>query len=234
MPLTNTTQQIVSKRKFHLLLADKEASLQSSPTETLGAVYFCAHVGPSMNPTLCQTDLLEIQPYREENPKVGDVILFLPPNHDYYVVHRIVSLSTAGIKTRGDNCSNVDSWFLKRENIYGRVIAAHRGETSRKIANGFMGMVARKFCQIRRVTIRLLAMLLGPVYRYFSVSGLLRWLIPSRLHPQVASFKSNNNDSYKLIVGKWVIGFYDDTQHKWQIKRPYRLIVNESSLPTPR
>jgi hypothetical protein len=97
-----------------------------------------------------------------------------------------------------------------------------------------MGMVAGKFCQFRRLTINTIAMLLGPVYRYFSAAGLIKWLMPNRLQPHVASFKANHDVSYKLLLGKRVIGFYDDTLHKWHIKRPYRLIIDETSLPTPQ
>jgi signal peptidase I len=232
-PLT-AIDKITGNKEIQLILADQEASLQSISEDTSGTVYYCAHVGPSMNPTLYQTDLLEIEPYKRKKPKLGDVVFFLPPKHDYYVVHRVVSLNTKGIKTRGDNCGNIDSWSLKPENIYGRVIAAYRGETSRKIANGFMGMVAGKFCQFRRLTINTIAMLLGPVYRYFSAAGLIKWLMPNRLQPHVASFKANHDVSYKLLLGKRVIGFYDDTLHKWHIKRPYRLIIDETSLPTPQ
>ena len=36
---------------------------------------FCAHVGPSMYPTLRTNDLLEILRYDHQSPQVGDVVL---------------------------------------------------------------------------------------------------------------------------------------------------------------
>ena len=87
---------------------------------------FCAHTGPSMNPTLCQRDLLEVRPHVPLMPRVGDVILCLPPGADRAVVHRIVSLTIGDIRTRGDNNSSADPWVLQPSDIVGQVVAAHR------------------------------------------------------------------------------------------------------------
>ena len=196
--------------------------------------FFCAHIGPSMNPTLTAQDLLEIKPFHNERPQVGDVILFQPPGHDQYVVHRIISITANGIQTRGDNNCNIDTEFLKKEDIYGQVIAAQRGNSRRKVANGFMGSIIGRSRHLQRKFSTLLVKLLGPIYRALSTGGLLHWLLPFRMQPQVASFKTGKNISHKLLLGKIVIGSYDDNRLQWQIRRPYRLFVDEASLPTPR
>jgi hypothetical protein len=218
----------------NIFLADKIVEQLPAKQSSSGAIFFCAHIGLSMNPTLNAHDLLEIQPYHQKAPRVGDVILFHPPAHDYYVVHRIFKLKGNDIITRGDNNGEIDSCFLKKVDICGRIIAAHRGDRRRKIANGFLGAIKGRFCHLRRIILYLCIMLLRPVFRSFCTNGILHWLIPVRLSPQVATFLSGTKASHKLLLGKQVIGFFDDNLLQWQIKSPYRILVDESSLPTPR
>jgi signal peptidase len=197
-------------------------------------IFSCAHSGTSMNPTLSSVDLLEIEPYRHKKPRTGDVILFVPPNENYYVVHRIIRATSNGYRTRGDNCSCFDEWVLKTEHILGQVIGAQKDSCHRKVIGGFQGKLFSIYCRVQKYVLILLTKNLGPVYRSLCTDGFLNRLIPFRLQPQVASFKTGSNDSHKLLLGKRVIGSYNESLLKWQIKRPYRLFVNESSLPIPR
>ena len=73
-----------------------------------GAVFFAAYVGPSMNPTLREPEIMEIVPCGSRPLRVGDVVFFLPPGSDRPVVHRVVRVTPAGISTRGDNNSRED------------------------------------------------------------------------------------------------------------------------------
>ena len=196
--------------------------------------FFCAHIGPSMNPTLTAQDLLEIKPFHNEWPQVGDVILFQSPENDHYVVHRIINITAQNIQTRGDNNCNIDPDFLKQDYICGRVIAAHRGNSRRKIANDCWGRLVGKYCHLRRLALNQAVKFWGPVYRSLCTGGLLHWLIPVRLSPQVATFRSDTHGFHKLLLGNRIIGSYDDNHLQWQIKRPYRILVDESSLPKPR
>jgi hypothetical protein len=68
-----------------------------------GGIFFAAYVGPSMNPTLQEPEVMEIMPYCNRPMHAGDVIFFLPPEGDQPVVHRVVRVTPAGISTRGDN-----------------------------------------------------------------------------------------------------------------------------------
>ena len=133
--------KINSNKNFSKLFSNEVSSAES---------FFCAHVGPSMNPTLTAKDLLEIKPYTQNKSKSGDVILFKSPEKDHYVVHRIISIKPKGIETRGDNNSHIDSWHLKPVDIHGQVIAAQRGEIRRKITGGFRGRLTGLFCHLRR------------------------------------------------------------------------------------
>jgi signal peptidase len=222
------------EKETYWLLAEKKAKL---PPQHLGSGenYFCAHIGTSMNPTLSRQDLLEIAPYqRQSSPKIGDVILFQVPHHELYAIHRIIDIKPDGFHTKGDNSDIIDPWVLQKEDICGQAVTAHQGDTYRKISGGFLGRLTGMSCVVRRKTNGLAVKLLGPVYRSFCTGGILNWLNPVRLTPRVATFQSDANESHKLLLGKRIIGSYDESLLQWQIKRPYRLFVDEASLPTPR
>jgi hypothetical protein len=175
--------------------------------------FYCAHIGASMTPTLSTQDLLEIKSYQHKTPRVGDIVLLF--------------------KTKGDYCDVADSWILKKEDVIGQVIAAHRGNKRRNISGGIVGRIAGLTFIMRRKTNWVITKLLRPIYRSLCTDGILHWLIPLRLTPQVATYRSGSDDSHKLLLGKRVIGSYDEARLQWQIKRPYRLVVDENSLPVP-
>ena len=135
--------------------SDKKFPQLSCHATAHGESFFCALIGPSMNPTLTAQDLLEIKPFHNERPQAGDVILFKSPENEHYVVHRIVTTGVNGIQTGGDNNSHIDPGFLKQDAIYGRVVVAHKGDKHRKIAGGFWGKLTGLSCVVRRQTDRL-------------------------------------------------------------------------------
>ena len=91
-------------------------------------MFFAAYVGPSMNPTLREPEIMEIMPYDSRPLRVGDVAFFLPPEADQPVVHRIVRVTPAGISTLGDNNTQEDAFLLQPKSIKGQVVAAWRGQ----------------------------------------------------------------------------------------------------------
>ena len=213
---------------------DRFSSQLTMHETSSGKTFFCGHIGPSMNPTLTAQDLLEIRPYTQERPKVGDIVFFQPPQNDQFVVHRITAVRLNRIHTKGDNNGHIDPWILKAGDISGQVVAAQRGEVRRKITGGFIGRLTGLTCLIRRKSSHLFVKLFRPVYWSFSSGGFLHWLIPVRFKPQVAAFRSDANESYKILLGSRIIGSYDESLLQWQIRRPYRLFVDESTLPKPR
>ena len=165
--------KIPYKEKTNSFPVDRFADRLSGKKPSSGDIFFCAHIGPSMNPTLTDQDLLEIKPFHNEIPQVGDVIIFQSPSDNYYVVHRIVSIGVNGIQTRGDNNSNIDTYLLMQEDIYGQVIAAQRGNSRRKVANGYWGRGVGKYCHMRKLALNQAVKFLGPVYRSLSGDGFL-------------------------------------------------------------
>lgn len=82
--------------------------------------------GVSMQPLIRKDrDVVTILPLQEE-PKVGDIVLFRRED-GAYVVHRVYRAEGEQIVTLGDNCENPDP-PLKREQVLGKVVKIRRGK----------------------------------------------------------------------------------------------------------
>ncbi|MCX5823258.1 MAG: hypothetical protein NTY86_07085 [Deltaproteobacteria bacterium] len=194
-------------------------------------MFFAAYVGSSMNPTLREPEIMEIVPYDSRPLRVGDVAFFLPPEADQPVVHRVVRVTSAGISTLGDNNTQKDIFLLQPKNIKGQVVAAWRGQKRRKIAGGLQGQLISRWFRWRRVLDRGVSPLLHPLYQALSRWGLIAWALPASFRPRVVVFHAQGQDQFQLLVGRRIIGRYDDHRHQWQIQRPFQLLVDKRALP---
>jgi hypothetical protein len=199
-----------------------------------GAMFFAAYVGPSMNPTLREPEIMEILPYDKRPLRVGDVAFFLSPEADQPVVHRVVRVTPAGISTLGDNNTREDLTVLRPKCIQGRVVAAWRGQKRRKIAGGYLGWLISRWLRWRRVLDRYVSPLLSPLYGALSRRGLIARMLPDPFRPRVVVFRTEGRDQVRLLMGRRIIGSYDDDRHQWQIRRPFRLLVDGRALPRPQ
>ena len=194
----------------------------------LRPVYFCSHFGTSMNPTLCAQDLLGIEPYGHRPVRVGDVIIFLTPEGDRLAVHRVVIVTSAGICTKGDNNSRIDTWCIRPEDVFGQVVWAARGKRQRPIYGGNAG----RLWSFGLGGFKMLEQCFSVVYHLVARSGLLRRLVPLRKWMRIVSLRNEGGRAFTLLLGHWVIGHYQTGMTSWQVRRPFRLFVDEQSLPT--
>jgi len=193
-----------------------------------GSIRYCAYTGRSMYPTLFEADLLEI-----ESPgriSVGDVILFV--SNDKLVVHRVVSIASQGISTRGDNNNYDDPRLVAPEKIIGIVIAAWRGQLRRQIYRGRIGRTYRLFLYGQQRLYRISRSTLAKSYRSAHKVGLAR-LIKLFFKPKIVQFNINGNIKINLMLGLQIIGQYCQSSNCWQIYPPFRLFVDESVLAKP-
>ena len=191
-----------------------------------GRAFHCAHSGISMNPTLNESDLLEIQSYGDKAPRVGDVIFFTPSGWDKDVVHRITKIMPLGICTRGDNNEFDDSWVLPPVEITGRVVAAQRWNRRRRIAGGLAGVLYGQVAGFRRIINRASSLLLHPAYCRLAESGFIYRLAPPSLRPRMVAFGNGDQRRMRLMIGRrFVVGRYDAQHQIWRIRRPFRLIL---------
>ena len=202
--------------------------------EKTAAMFAAAYSGSSMYPTLREPEMMEILPYGRQPVREGDVVFFRSPDGGPPVVHRVVRIATEGLTTRGDNNPAADAFRLPPGNIQGRVVAIWRGSKRRTITGGRPGLLRGRFLHWRlRLGQRALPAL-HPLYRGLSRRGWMARLLPPRFRPRIVVFHTRGQDQHLLLLGKRLIGRYDDDRRQWQIKRPFHLIVEGRALQTPQ
>ena len=189
------------------------------------------YIGPSMNPTLKSGDQLQVIPYDGHRIRRGDVVVFTPPGSDSKIIHRIVLMGSQGIRTRGDNCNQVDQWVLKPDHIFGRVAYARRGNMRRRIIGGLLGhLVGAAIRAIHAVDSRV-SFVVRPAYDQLIRAGIFRQWLPDQIKPRVFSFDRPTGTELQLLMGRHVIGRWLPGRTRWYIRRPFRLFVDEAALP---
>jgi len=189
------------------------------------------YTGPSMKPTLKSGDGLRVHPYGDRKIRLGDVVVVCPPEREQHVVHRVVSVDSHGIRTRGDNNNNMDDWVLCTEDIIGQVVCVNRKNRSKTIYGGLPGRTyASGLRAIKQIDLTV-SRILHPVYHRLASSGIFRNLLPLQLKTQVLCFKRAYGIEMQLLMGRWVIGRRLNGQDRWHIRRPFRLFVDEHTLP---
>lgn len=189
------------------------------------------YTGPSMSPVLKAADILQVLPYERKKIQRGDVIVFPDPEGERTVTHRVVRIDSQGIRTRGDNSQRVDSWVLSSDNIVGRVIYLRRGDRRLPVYGGVRGRILAVAVRAIHIIDSGISMLLRPLYRWLARTGAFRRWVPARLKIRVLSFDRPAGTELRLLMGRRVIGRLLPDRNQWVIQRPFRLFVNEASLP---
>jgi signal peptidase len=201
------------------------------------------YTGQSMNPTLREPDLLQVEPYGNRPVRAGDVVCFKSPEDNINIVHRVVSVGGRGtgdgrpadsIRTRGDNNPWPDAWVIAADDLLGRVVAAQRGPRCRPIPGGRTGRMIAWSVRLRKTVWRVVAGVVSGVYHGLLRSGPFDFLLPRGLRPRLVCFNEREAATLKLLMGGLEIGRYDREREEWQIRPPFRLFLNEQTLPNPK
>ena len=212
----------------------KPQSITDSADDTHPSTcFYVVYSGPSMNPVMTEPALMEVQPISTKALRKGDVILFRRPFDTINVAHRIISVSGGVFRTRGDNNRKADSYIITADYIIGIVIAAWCGDRRRVISGGHRGRIIAWFSQRRKDLFVVGGKALSIQYRFFSriCSPLVRLLLPDQLRPRVVSYPAHASWRYQLFLGKKLVGRRQDESSNWEIRLPYRLLVDIRKLP---
>ncbi|MFH1541588.1 MAG: signal peptidase I [bacterium] len=179
------------------------------------------HIGASMSPTLRGPDVVQVVPYNDKEVECGDIIVFRPVGRSYNVTHRVVRVEGEKIYTRGDNNCDADGWVVSPDQIKGRVVSAQRGDRRLPIYGGRLGKIVEGVFRFNRK----FRSLLGPLYR--ALAG--RIFIPLKTSTLV--FQRQSGVEYQLLLGKKVIGRWNSRSKRWNIRAPFRFVIDEAALP---
>ncbi len=184
-----------------------------------------------MKPLLRDGDGLIVEPYGCGKRRVGDVVVFKDPETNQKIIHRIVSIRKERIRTQGDHSAVVDPWILEREEIIGKVVFAWRGNRRIRVWNGLTGQIHSLAFRAGREMDSLVSLLLHPSYRWLSRMGLVRRLMGGDSRIRILSLQRPEGVEFQLFFKKRPIGRRRPGAASWEIKRPYRLLIDESTLP---
>ena len=74
----------------------------------------------SMVPIYLKGDMIVIQ--GTQDVKVGDIIVYESQLYKYPIIHRVIEVSTEGVRTKGDNNSGPDPWVTPLDKVRGKAI----------------------------------------------------------------------------------------------------------------
>ena len=189
------------------------------------------YIGNSMFPTLKTGDTFRVVPYKERAIRVGDVVVFNSPYGKTPIVHRVVSVDKKGVRTKGDNKIAIDDCVLQPNEIIGRVVAAQRGKKEIKILDGFPGRIYASILEAGKRIDMVFSTILRPAYRWLTRTGIFRKLFSRWIHTQVLCFKCGDGMEMQLQLGRRIIGRRLPGQNQWHILRPFKIFIDESTLP---
>jgi hypothetical protein len=199
--------------------------------DTIRSALTLIYTGPSMNRTLAAGDLLHVAPCEISDLRCGDVIVFASRGRSSAIAHRVVSVTKEGVWTRGDNNPDIDPETLHAQDILGKVVAAERNHKIRRIHGGQLGRLVAATMQARRLALAVLVKALRSPYRRAAESGILQALLPRRMRPRLVCFQRPNGAELQLMMGSRSIGMLRAGDQVWTILPPFRLLVDESTLP---
>lgn len=187
--------------------------------------------GQSMYPVLKPNDLLDLVPYGNRKPEIGDVICFFSSEEEKIVVHRIINKKYPGYLTQGDNNRLPDFNIINENQITGLVIGAIRNGNYLKVFSGNIGRLIRIYSIYRNkflFLIKIILQKLGIVnlFKIFFNPYLLKIF-----KPRYVLYSARRSFTLRIFIEKKEIGSYNSHRDIWVIKFPYNLIFQKNDLP---
>jgi signal peptidase I len=190
---------------------------------------FCR--GFSMSPTIRRSDTLYVLPYNDTRVHIGDVVVFKSISQPIPTVHRVLRLDAFGITTMGDNNDSVDPHFLNSSDIIGKVVYLERRSKLKPVHGGWSGSLVGRLMRLRRLLDYHASRIGHPLYELLARHKVFVCWPFCSMRTKVVSFTRNGTNDLQLLWRGRVIGWFVPEVGTWTIKRPFRLFVDQSTLP---
>ena len=181
--------------------------------------------GQSMNPTLCEFDLVEVEPCALRDVTPGDIVIAACAGTERPVIHRVAAREAAGLRTRGDDCMANDDALVTTDTLVGRAAAVWRRGGRCPLVGGRAGLRLARLGHARRFVVWRIFARLAPVYNLVVKHGRVAGLVPWPWRPRRFACRSGDAVRHLLVWRGRCIGWRDAPTGTWRVQRPYRLIV---------
>jgi signal peptidase I len=199
-----------------------------SPTGTAGRYFYR---GTSMTPILQFADVLHLEPFGRKTLRCGDVVVYQRQQDAGPIVHRVVAVDQNSLRTKGDNNPAEDPYIVHFESLLGVVRFAQRGKRIVRVSGGLVGCLVAAMMRMRRSFLLTAFRVLRVPYHRLSHWGLLKALFSRALRFKVVGFTRGEHRELQLFVSGIPAGVLKPHRTTWEIRPPFRLVVDESSLP---
>ncbi|MBF0526549.1 MAG: signal peptidase I [Deltaproteobacteria bacterium] len=202
------------------------------------------YTGVSMYPVFQEGDRLIFR--RQKNYRRGDIIAYLEPGGDRYIIHRVIAVSfipepTSGnrqpganqvMRTAGDNNPEPDSYLVDHSRVLGRIIKCHRAWMQIAVRGGLPGYLHHLYGVRGRPVIRRLYTAMAPLWFHLTSRPVLsRFISPLLTLTPVIVITSDSCIVVRLYAGRWRAGEWDRANRNWHIRRRFRPFIDQGLLP---
>jgi hypothetical protein len=184
-----------------------------------------------MTPTFRAGHLLYVRPTaRDITP--GDVIVFVHPSQDNYIVHRVVSATDTGWITRGDNNTRDDDMLVAADQVIGRVEMVEEQGRRRQLRGGKGALVSAKIGWYLLRWVHRLWRVLSIPYRVLRRSETMRRFLVRLFAPrfEYLSLRTSQGTLVKVIHRGKVVARWIPSQHRFECQPPYDLVLRCEDL----
>jgi len=153
--------------------------------------------------------------------KPGDVVVY--EQGGVRVVHRVVSVETGGVRTRGDNNPSADQGVIPYEQILGVVEKAEDWDQARIITGGEKGAAKAATRWKLQAMLNQLRPIIGAPYRW--LKGLR--LVPKLWRPRIRQISVivERREIVKYLVNGRTVATFDPACGCFTCRRPYDLVI---------
>lgn len=181
--------------------------------------------GPSMHPTFKPGEILYVQSeIRDIQP--GDIVVYR--RYGKQIVHRVVSVSSNGFLTRGDNNLAKDEQVVRKEEIIGVVVGKELWGNQEEVTGGKKGLgKAKQRWRLKEIHQKTLP-LIGIPYRWLKRKGWVRKL----WHPRIIKLKINSTkgEMIKYLFKGKVVAIWLTESGRFFCKRPFDLVIQAPQI----
>lgn len=184
------------------------------------------YLGPSMNPTLQNLDVVYLIPYQDHIPRKGDVIAIRGHDTASSIIHRIVAITPEGLITQGDNNQQRDEGITQPSEVLGYISCIQRGNRQIPIQSGYAGYLVFVWSRICSTTRSWGKYILNYPYQYLVASQIFMRIASPFLVCRAVQYEGSSRSEIQLFLGPLYIGRRRKGMESWEIKPPFGIFFS--------